>query len=372
MRICFIEDTHLHGGTQIWVAEAARAFLGRGENVTVLAPTDSWVAQQCAAAGARVVTYDWDEVISEDDRNIEIWTDALHDCDVALCTVHPPRQGFHCSVFAAHCIKLGNLKTHLIPKTGTIVPEYKREFYLPDESIRSSVIAIADFTRRYLITAYNIPEGKVALIYQGTDVRRFQPTEDGRREALLRYPLSETAEPVLGSIGSFEHRKGQPVIFESVSKLVAGALPNLHLMLVGDGPDEEMLKDKAKRMGLERNITLFPFTSEPDLVFERIDITVLSSLYKEGLPNVLLESMSMHVPVVSSNLGGVPEVVVDGLTGYMVEPGDSDMLANAIRDLWSDTGHYQEMSQNARTLMEESFDKEIQFDRFLKYFRTLL
>jgi len=73
VRICFIEDTHLHGGTQIWVTEATRAFLGRGENVTVLAPTDSWVAQQCAAAGARVVTYDWDEVVKEDDRNIEIW-----------------------------------------------------------------------------------------------------------------------------------------------------------------------------------------------------------------------------------------------------------------------------------------------------------
>ena len=372
MRICFIEDTHLHGGTQIWVAEATRAFLGRGENVTVLAPTDSWVAQQCAAAGARVVTYDWDEVVKEDDRNIEIWTGALRDCDVALCTVHPPRHGFHCSVFAARCIKQGDLKTHLIPKTGTIVPEYKREFYLPDESIRSSVIAIADFTRRYLITAYNIPEGKVALVYQGTDVRRFQPTEAGRREALLRYPLSDTAEPVLGSIGSFEHRKGQPVLFEAVSKLVSDALPNLHLMLVGDGPDEEMLKDKVKRMGLENNITFFPFTSEPDLVFERIDITVLSSLYKEGLPNVLLESMSMHVPVVSSNLGGVPEVVFDGLTGYMVEPGDSDELANAIRELWSDAGRYQEMSQNARALMDERFDKEIQFDRFLEYFRTLL
>jgi hypothetical protein len=79
---------------------------------------------------------------------------------VTICTVHPPREGFHCSVFAAHCIKDGELDTHLITKAGTIVPEYLREFYMPEEKINSSVIAIADFTRRYLIETYNIPAKK--------------------------------------------------------------------------------------------------------------------------------------------------------------------------------------------------------------------
>ena len=69
------------------------------------------------------------------------------------------------------------METHLIPKTGTIVPEYLREFYLPDESIQSSVIAITDFTRSYLIETYHIPAEKVALIYQGTDTERFQHSE---------------------------------------------------------------------------------------------------------------------------------------------------------------------------------------------------
>ena len=66
------------------------------------------------------------------------------------------------------------LSTHLIPKTGTIVPDYQRAFYLPDERIRSSVIAITDFTRKYLVEAYKIPENKVALIYQGTDSQKMK------------------------------------------------------------------------------------------------------------------------------------------------------------------------------------------------------
>ena len=369
MHIGFIEDTHLHGGTQIWVTEATRYLLACGEAVTVLTPEGSWVAEQCAEAAAGVVTYDWEEVVNQDDHNKRIWTGALSDCDVAVCTVHPPRKGFHCSVFAAQCIKEGELKTHLIAKTGTIVPAYRREFYVPDEAIRSSVIAIADFTRNYLIDTYNIPEGMVTLIYQGTDIRRFTSTQEARAEALERYPFPENAAPILGCVGSFEHRKGQLVLLEGVSRLVAGPLPHLHLMLVGDGPDEEMLKAQVKTMGLEKSVHFFPFTGEPEYVFEWIDITVLPSLYKEGLPNVLLESMAMGVPVVASNVGGVSEVVLEGKTGYVVEPGDSEQLADAIHRLWADRETCRQVSQNARRLVEEKFDRQLQFGRFLAYFR---
>ena len=368
MDICFIEDTLLHGGTQIWVTEACRRFLVNGEAVTILTPDGSWVGEQCAKTRARVVTYGWDEVAGQDNRSKVIWTDALRDCDVAVCTIHPPRKGFHCSVFAARCIKEYDLKTHLIPKTGTIVPEYLREFYLPDDTIRSSVIAIADFTRRYLIDTYQIPEDAVALIYQGTDIRRFSSTEEAQAKALARYPLPQNATPILGCIGSFEHRKGQLVLFEAVSKLASGPLPHVHLMLVGDGPDEEHLRERVKALGLENSVSFFPFTRQPKYVFERIDITVLPSLYKEGLPNVLLESMAMKTPVIASKLGGVPEVVLEGQTGYLVEPGDSDQLADAIYRLWADQATYRQMGRRARRLMKERFDKETQFGSFLNYF----
>jgi glycosyltransferase involved in cell wall biosynthesis len=372
MHICFIEDTHLHGGTQIWVAEATRAFIQRGAQVTVLCPHDSWVALQSAKAGARIVSYDWDQVVHEDDENITIWTEGLRECDVAICTVHPPRHGFHCSIFAAKCIKQAGLRTHLIPKTGTIVPDYLREFYLPDESIESSVIAIADFTRRYLIDTYRIPTEKTALVYQGTDINRFRSNPKNKSEAIKRYPLPENAAPILGSIGSIEERKGHPILLEAVAGLAAGPLPRVHLMLVGDGPDEDKIRHMVSTLHLEDHVSFFPFTDEPNYIFERLDITVLPSLTKEGLPNVLLESMSMGVPVVSSNLGGVPEVVINGQTGYMVTPGDSAELASAIQKLWDDQDVYQKIRTNVRDLMQQQFDKQVQFDRFLEHFEALL
>jgi glycosyltransferase involved in cell wall biosynthesis len=340
--------------------------------VTVVTPDQSWVVQRCEEAGAQVAGYDWDEVVKESPADQAIWTEALRDCDVAVCTVHPPREGFHCSVFAAKCIQEAGLQTHLIPKSGTIVPEYLREFYLPDERINASVIAIADFTRQYLIDTYKIPTEKVALIYQGTEVERFRSTPEGKAEALKRYPLTEDAAPIIASVGSFEHRKGHPVLFEAIAHLASGPLPHVHLMMVGDGPDEAMLKEMVRTRGLEKHVTFFPFTNEPQYVFERIDVTVLPSLYKEGLPNVLLESMAMDVPVVSSELGGVGEIVVDGETGYKVEPGDSQGLAEAITKLWEDQEAYARMRANVRQLMVDNFDKEKQFDAFLGYFRKVV
>jgi glycosyltransferase involved in cell wall biosynthesis len=371
MHIGFIEDTPLHGGTQIWVTEATEKFLAKGEQVTLLAPTGSWMAEECLKRGARVVTYDWDKVTSESEEYEKIWIEALAPCDVAVTTVHPPRNGFHCAVFAGKCIKKGGLDTILIPKTGTIVPEYKREFYLPEESINSTVICITNFTRNYLIDHYKIPAEIVELIYQGTEVDRFTSTDETKKEAFNRYKLPENAGPVLASVGSFEERKGQIILLEAIAELSKGALPNVHAMMVGDGPDEEMLKGKVKEMGLESNVTFFPFTREPNYIFDRIDILTLPSLYKEGLPNVILEAMSMNLPVIASEMAGIPEVVINGETGYMVKPGDVKEFVEAVIKLWESPEVCAQMGKNARKLMEDKMDKKHQFGAFLDYFHRI-
>ncbi len=372
MHIGFIEDTPLHGGTQIWVSEAVTDFISKGHEVTVLCPEDTWIAKECSKRGARVVTYNWDTVVGMDEENTKIWIDGLRPCDVAVTTVHPPRNGFHCSVFGAKCIKEGGLDTILIPKTGTIVPEYKREFYLPDESVKTRVISITAFTRRYLINEYKIPENIVKLVYQGTETDRFVSTEETRKEATLRYPVPEGAYPVLGNIGSFEERKGQIYLLKAVEKLSKGALPNVHVLMVGDGPDEEMLKAKVKEMGIEKHVSFFPFTSEPNYIFESIDILMLPSLYKEGLPNVILEAMSMELPSIATEMAGIPEVVINGETGFMVEPANVDQLCSAVEKVCSDPAINKKMGTNARKLVTERMDKKKQFDEFLKYFKEII
>lgn len=370
MRVCFVEDTDLRGGTQIWVSEAVRDFLAAGVDVTLLTSETGFNARDGRATAARVVTYDRDAVTRRDAAARAIWTDALADADVAVCTVHPPRDGFHCSVFAASCIAGAKLDTMLIPKTGTIVPEYERRFYVPEEDIRHHVVAITGFTRDYLRNEYGVPRENVSLVYQGTDVRRFAPDPGREAEARRRYPVADGAGPVLGCLGSFEPRKGQTVLLDAIERLRT-RLPGVRLLMVGDGPDEEMLKARVVEKGLSDHVAFLPFTSEPEYVFPLLDALVLSSLTKEGLPNVLLEAMAAGVPVVSTRLAGTPEVVHDGRTGFLVEPGDAAALADAIVRLCEDRAVTERMAGEARALMTGKFDKRTQFRRFRQLFAEL-
>ena len=169
----------------------------------------------------------------------------------------------------------------------------------------------------------------------------------------------------------YEERKGQVKLLEAIVK-IKKTYPRIHLIFVGDGPVEEKLKKMVKESDLSGNVTFFPFTSAPVYIYEVIDILVLASLYKEGLPNALLEAMSMQLPVVASHLAGVPEVVKDGETGYMVDPGNSSQLAEAVVKLWSDPETYSDMARNARQFMASTFDKKRQFRAFLNYFERIL
>ena len=90
MHICFIEDTNLHGGTQIWVSEAIRNFLAAGHEITLLTAAGGFNAADAAELDVRLVTYDYDDVTNQDTRQQEIWTSALESTDVA---VFNPAQG---------------------------------------------------------------------------------------------------------------------------------------------------------------------------------------------------------------------------------------------------------------------------------------
>jgi len=373
MHIGFIEDTPLRGGTQIWVAEAVKKFVEAGEKVSVIAPEGSFVAQICTEHGAQVTTYDYDDIVINPDKYEAAWIAGLADCDVAVTTVHPPRDAFHCVGFGAKCIKEGKLKTIMVPKTGSVVPWYKREYYMPYPDVATHVICITDFTRKYLEDVYKIPAENVSLVYQGTEVDRFTSSAASKVEALKRYPLKKNAHPVLGSIGAMENRKGQIIILQSVKLLLdAGKLPNIHVMFVGEGPDELMLKAVTKAYNLEEYVSFFPFTNEPNYVFDRIDILAFPSLYKEGLPNVLLEAMSMKIPVISTEITGIPEVVFNDETGFLTDVGNVEQFAEAIEKIAKNPQTCIEMGEKARTLMANKMNKKYQFDAFLKCFHQII
>eukprot|EP00937_MAST-01D_sp_MAST-1D-sp2_P000846 g846.t1 len=383
--ICFLEDTKLEGGTQIWVAEAARWFRAQGWEVTMVTPEGGFNAADAQKIeGCRLVTYDYTGVEKMDTAAVELWRGAFEPCDVIVMTVHPPRKDgalnrydegfFHVSMLASRALAAGRLRACLLAKTGSIVAEYRKEFYTPEITppINNQVVAITGFTRRYLVEEYGIPAERVTLCYQGTDVSRFLSDPARKEEALRRYPAPEGAFPHFCCIGAYELRKGQKFLVSAMAEVVR-EFPQAFLTLVGkngrDGDIEGELQAAVTAAGIEASVAFHPFTKEPMYVYEAIDAVVVSSLM-EGLPNVLLESLAMKKPCVSTNIAGCPECVHDGVNGWLCEPSDAQSLAAAMKNVCAaGRDGCAALGEAGSTFVRGKMDKKAQFADFKRVFQ---
>ena len=116
---------------------------------------------------------------------------------------------------------------------------------------------------------------------------------------------------------------------------VTSDYPEVLFLIVGDGPLSSTLKEKAYKLKLHNNVIFTGFRADIYNILPFVDIFALPSV-NEGLPIALLEAMNFGIPVVATKVGGVPEAVIDGVTGILVEPGDPRSLATAINRLLDD------------------------------------
>lgn len=152
----------------------------------------------------------------------------------------------------------------------------------------------------------------------------------------------------LGMVALFRPRKGTEVLLEALSLLRKGGC-DVHLHAVGPFETEEYessIRELADQLGVADAITWTGFTSDVNAEFQQMDIMVLPSLFGEGLPMVIIESMAAGVPVVSTRVQGVPEVLQDG-TGLVANPNSAKDLASCIRKFISGEVNWTDVRQAA-------------------------
>jgi glycosyltransferase involved in cell wall biosynthesis len=194
-------------------------------------------------------------------------------------------------------------------------------------------------------------EKNVHVVYNGVDMERFAPMDVG--DARSRTGL-EQAGPVFGVFGRLSVEKGQLLAIEAFAK----AFPDRQdavLLVVGDGRDEQVLRNRASELGVSDNVRFIAFTREIGDLIASCDAVLVPSL-KEGFGLTAVNSMAMSRPVIASRVGGLPEVVVDGETGLLTEPGNADSLADAMREIASDAELAQQIGQAGRLRAVEKFE----------------
>jgi glycosyltransferase involved in cell wall biosynthesis len=158
---------------------------------------------------------------------------------------------------------------------------------------------------------------------------------------------------VIGALGNLRPEKNLET-FLLAARSILDALPSAEFLVIGDGPAADKLKVLAEDLHLSESVHFLGERSDvPDLV-GALDILVLSS-YSESFPNAVLEAMAMGKPVVSTNVGGIPELVEEGQTGFLVPPRDPTAIADRVLSLCRDSPRRLQMGRAARERVESNF-----------------
>ncbi len=207
----------------------------------------------------------------------------------------------------------------------------------------------------------------IRVVHSGTAGVERSP---GARDGICRQLGIEPAVTLLAAVGGLIAHKGHRVLLEACARLEAPGC-DLHLLLVGDGPLRGHLEAQAERLGLSRRVHFLGERRDLGTLFGAMDLFVHPSL-TEGLGTSILDAFASGVPVIASRTGGIPEIVRDGETGRLAEPGDVKSLANAIDRALGDRAASLEMAAKARRLFQESFTDQAMARATLACYTELL
>jgi glycosyltransferase involved in cell wall biosynthesis len=183
--------------------------------------------------------------------------------------------------------------------------------------------------------AEGTPSRKVVVIPNGVETH---PTRQRRG-------LFGDASPIFGTVAALLPKKGHVFLVDAIP-VVSESCPGALFVLVGDGPERPALELRAQQLGVAERLLFLGVRDDVEEILAELDAFVLPSLY-EGLPNSVLEAMAAGVPVIATRVGGVPEIVQDGVSGLLAEPASPPALAAAMVRLARDEGLRRRLAENA-------------------------
>lgn len=195
-------------------------------------------------------------------------------------------------------------------------------------------------------------------IYNAVDVPAVTQVVDSTDREHLRESLGLKGRPVIGVVGRLRSEKGHSVLLNAMTDVIE-AIPDVMLLIVGNGPDRELLEKRTELWGIAENV-IWMGSKEPSEVFELyavMDVVAVPSLF-EGFGLAAAEAMAARRPVVASDVDGLREVVEDGVSGCLVPAGDSRAMAEGLMDLLSNASKAQAMGEAGRKRIEQNFSIE--------------
>lgn len=340
----------------------AEIFIGLhrgGDPVTVMTGRDNVYWERWKAAGIEMVDYEPRKRLGwRDIKFLRNWF-KTHPVDIAYLFNNK-------SICNAAFAALG-LPLHLVAyrgQTGNIY-WYDPSCYLTLLHPRlNGVSCVSNAVRDDLRRHVRQPQ-TVRTIYKGHDPDWYQ--EKPADLSFLNLPADAF---IIGCTANNRPRKGVPVLVEAMGLLPA-SFPT-HLLLIGKGMDAPELSKLISESPARDRIHCLGFRNDAPALTAACDCTVLPALKREGLPKSVIESMVYEVPAIVTDTGGSAELVVDGVSGFVVPPGDAPAIAEAIRKLQSDPMRAQAMGKAGRQRIASHFHVQDSIQQTREWFHQIV
>jgi glycosyltransferase involved in cell wall biosynthesis len=345
-RILHSESSLGWGGQEVRVFAELCWMRAQGHWVALAAHPRSTIARQAKAEGIPFYSLQTHKALLPlEVLRLAAWL-VRHRVDVV--NTHSSNDGWLAGVAARLAVR------PMLIRSRHIEVDYPNRFWsglgfrsLPDHVLTTSR-RIAD----RLIQELDVPPEKIDCVPTGVDLERFRPDLVGT----LRQEMGLGPEvELVGMISVLRSWKGHATFLDAATAILARVPGRAHFVIAGDGPGRQELVEKVAQSPCRDSVTLLGHRDDVPNVLASLDVLTLPSFAHEGIPQIILQAQAMGRAVVATTVGGIPEIVEDGVNGLLVPPRDAPALAEKITFLLNNPSLRRRLGKAARAQVETEF-----------------
>lgn len=350
-----ILHTNFHrgwGGQSNRILTECRGLVERGHEVTLAVPRDSALAERAAGTGIRVFTgaqFTRGFRPRKVGRDVRALRRLLREGDFDLIHTHGSQDSW--------AVTFALVNFHPRP---VVLRTRHNVFPIRDHFLNrklygtwtDGLVCISEAIVEYCAAKPYLKRENLSLIHSAVDAERFNVPRD--RSLLDEFGIADRYVAVV--TGRLREEKGHRHLIEAV-KRVAAEVPEFVLLVVGSGSLESELKKQVNAAGLEDRVIFTGFRTDIPQILAAVDLFVMPSV-SEGLGTAILEAGAAGLPIVSTRVGGIPDIIKDGESGLLAPPGDAGALADALIRMSRNPEFAAQCGQAARRHVHQQFSEE--------------
>lgn len=354
-------ETEWRGG-QYQVEMLCKGLFHRGHPVTLITRPESILGNKLEEAGIEVVRiparFEFDPV-------------AVYKVAAEIKKRRPAIVGMH----ASHSHTLGVLAKRLCPAFSSYIVTRRVDFVPGQDPLNrwkytrgpDGWIAISNAIRRILLT-FGIPSDRIHVIHSGIPSRKIP--SNARRELIEELGIKED-RILIGNIANLVDHKGHKFLLDAIPAVIEKH-PEVLFLIAGEGQLEKALKQQAKNLGLtEKHLRLLGYRTDVEKILGALDLFAMSS-HLEGLCTSIIDAHHSGIPVIASAAGGIPELVIDGETGFLADNQSPESIAEKIQYVLDHPKEAEKIVKRAKDRAARKFSDDSMVEGTLDVYHKIL